>query len=165
MCFWPLRTKCFFGHFFGHVFDIFRTLCRHSVFLGCPTICPLQAYFLCLSLRSRSWDPPEPPSPEKRIVTKKSNFRGSLQSGPKAAPKAILDSIRWHVCNEKCREKERTNSKQFQKTTRFAKQSVGIPVFYSILKDCFEKRSGTISFFTFSFYAFWVPNGTSAERS
>ena len=42
--------------------------------------------------------------------------------------------------------------------------------FYSILKDCFEKRSGTISFFTFSFSAFWVPkhkerdSGTSDDR-
>ena len=30
-------------------------------------------------------------------------------------------------------------------------------VFYSIL-NCFEKRSGTISFFTFCFSVFWVPN-------
>ena len=28
--------------FFGHLFDIFRTFCRHSLFLGCPMICPLQ---------------------------------------------------------------------------------------------------------------------------
>ena len=40
LCFRPLWT------IFGHVqtfFDIFRTFCRHSHFLGCPTICPLQA--------------------------------------------------------------------------------------------------------------------------
>ena len=31
-----------FWTFFGHFFDIFRTFCRHSPFLGCPTLCPLQ---------------------------------------------------------------------------------------------------------------------------
>ena len=47
LCFQPLQT--IFGHFsdifstfFGHFFDIFRTFCRHSLFLGCPTLCPLQ---------------------------------------------------------------------------------------------------------------------------
>ena len=29
-----------FWTFFGHFFDIFRTFCRHSHFLGCPMICP-----------------------------------------------------------------------------------------------------------------------------
>ena len=31
-----------FRTFFGHFFDIFRTFCRHSHSLGCPTTCPLQ---------------------------------------------------------------------------------------------------------------------------
>ena len=31
-----------FWTFFGHFFDIFRTFCRHSLFLGCPMVCPLQ---------------------------------------------------------------------------------------------------------------------------
>ena len=33
-----------FWTFFRHFFDIFRTFCRHFLFLGCPTLCPLQAY-------------------------------------------------------------------------------------------------------------------------
>ena len=33
-----------FWTFFGHLFDSFRTFFRHSLFLGCPTICPLQLY-------------------------------------------------------------------------------------------------------------------------
>ena len=37
LCLKPLWT------IFGHFFDISRTFCRHSHFLGCPTICPLQA--------------------------------------------------------------------------------------------------------------------------
>ena len=32
-----------FWTFFRQFFDIFRTFCRHSLFLGCPTIGPLQA--------------------------------------------------------------------------------------------------------------------------
>ena len=31
---------------FWTFFDIFRTFCRHSLFLGCPTICPLQFFSL-----------------------------------------------------------------------------------------------------------------------
>ena len=63
--------------------------------------------------------------------------------------------------NEKRREKERINSKQFRKTTVLYNGVWEFPVFYSILKDCFEKRFGTISFFTFSFSAFWVPKQCS----
>ena len=39
----PNRQKfqTIFGQFLEN-FDIFRTFCRHSLFLGCPTICPLQ---------------------------------------------------------------------------------------------------------------------------
>ena len=36
LCFQPLQT------IFGHFSDIFSTFCRHSLFLGCPMICPLQ---------------------------------------------------------------------------------------------------------------------------
>ena len=38
-----------FWTFFGHFFDIFRTFCRHSLFLSCPTICPLQLYSVDVS--------------------------------------------------------------------------------------------------------------------
>ena len=33
-----------FRTFFRHFFDIFRTFFGHSLFLGCPTICPSQIY-------------------------------------------------------------------------------------------------------------------------
>ena len=33
-----------FWTFFGHFLDIFQTFCRHSLFPGCLTICPLQCY-------------------------------------------------------------------------------------------------------------------------
>ena len=33
-----------FLHIFRTFFHIFRTSCRHSLFLGCPTICPVQGY-------------------------------------------------------------------------------------------------------------------------
>ena len=42
LCFQPLRT--IFGYFLTF-FDIFRTFCRHSLVLGCPTICPLQSWW------------------------------------------------------------------------------------------------------------------------
>ena len=41
LCFQPLWT--IFGHF-SEIFRHFRTFCRHSHFLGCPTICPLQLF-------------------------------------------------------------------------------------------------------------------------
>ena len=38
-----------FWTFFRHFFDIFRTFCRHSLFLGCETICLLQdKHIFCL---------------------------------------------------------------------------------------------------------------------
>ena len=50
-----------FWTFFGQFFDIFRTFCRHSLSLGCPTICPLQPriefrLIWCLVLRQLKWN-------------------------------------------------------------------------------------------------------------
>ena len=50
-----------FWTFFGHFSDIFRTLCRHSLLLGCPTICQLQGqtwknlYFTSLNIVKDLW--------------------------------------------------------------------------------------------------------------
>ena len=46
-----------FWTFFGHFFGIFRTFCRHSLFRGCPTICPLQpkTFEFCNEKCSTQW--------------------------------------------------------------------------------------------------------------
>ena len=49
-----------FWTFFRHLFDIFRTFCRHSQFLGCPTICPLQLWCFVRGPSAPGWTEASP---------------------------------------------------------------------------------------------------------
>ena len=86
-----------------------------------------------------------PPFLPKRSCRKK--FAGPLFSG----------RVRPRQSETKNAEKKKELIQNSFRKRSFCKTICGNFLrFYSILKDCFEKRSGTISFFAFSFSAFWV---------